>query len=390
MASGEPAVRYRAEALIDGGEMASGEDLLVRDGRVVGRVGQEEVTPGYRLERVAGALGAALVDIHMHGGFGVALDQVDPTREPGAVEHLRAELWAHGIGAFVASLPSLQADDLVRQLDRLAPFAGRVEAGMATLLGVHLEGPYLALARKGAHPPENLRAPDADELAGWLDRHPGLVRMVTLAPEAKGGEALVAAAQTRGAVAAVGHSDATADETRRAVAFGARHATHLWNGMPPLGHRAPGVVGAFLESPEATVELICDGHHIDPLVVALTIHHVGPARVTLVTDSMAAAGLGDGVFRIGDYETTVRDGVSRLADGTLAGSTLVLDEAVRNVTAWRAATLPSAHAMASAQPARILGATGFGSLAEGAVAALVTVGGEGAVAPLASPRLATA
>lgn len=374
--------RYAAEGLLIGGKVVRGRDLLVRAGRVVGQVARSAATPGYRVERAPGLVASGLVDIHTHGAFGVALDAVDPAREPEALDGLRRALGRRGVAAFVASLPSLTAAGTERQLDRLAPFAGRVQAGLATLLGVHLEGPFLAAARRGAHAARNLRAPDAEALAGWLDRHPGLVRMVTLAPEEPGAGSLAAAVQARGAVAAIGHSDASAGETERAFALGMRHATHLWNAMPPLGHRAPGVVGAVLESAAVTAELICDGHHLDPRVAALTVHHLGPHRVALVTDAMAAAGLGDGTYRLGDLEATVRDGVVRAPDGVLAGSTLMLDTAVRNVVAWKVASVPWAHAMASAVPARVIGAEGFGTLAEGAVAKLVCVREDGLVTPL--------
>jgi N-acetylglucosamine-6-phosphate deacetylase len=206
--------------------------------------------------------------------------------------------------------------------------------------------------------------------------------MVTLAPEAEGGDALAAAVLERGAVAAIGHSDATAEESERAFAAGMRHATHLWNAMPPLGHRAPGVVGAVLESPNVTAELVCDGHHLDRRVVALTVHRLGPHRVCLVTDAMAAAGLGDGTYRLGDLEATVVGGVARAPDGVLAGSTLMLDTAVQNIVAWGVASVPWAHAMASSVPARVIAAEGFGSLGAGSVATLVAVGDDGALAPL--------
>lgn len=377
-------LRYHAEGLVLGGKIVRGHDLLVRGGRVVGQVASSAVTPGYATRVVVALLAAALVDIHTHGAFGVAFDQVDPAREPEALDSLRASLWQRGVGAFVASLPSLGADAMRAQLDRLAPFAGRVESGRATLLGVHLEGPYLSPRRRGAHAAGNLRAPDPEALGAVMDRHPGLVRMVTLAPEGPRADALIAAVRARGAVAAIGHSDASADESERAFALGVHHATHLWNAMPPLGHRAPGVVGAVLESSAVTAELVCDGHHLDRRVAALTVHRLGPHRVCLITDAMAAAGLGDGTYRLGDLEVTVADGVARAPDGVLAGSTLMLDTAVLNVAAWGAASVPWALAMASAVPARVVRAEGYGSLAEGAVASLVAAGEDGAIRPLAA------
>ncbi len=375
--------RYQPEAgLVVGGKCVMGQDLLVRDGRIVGQVARTTATPGYEVVRVRAMVAPGLVDMHTHGAFGVALESVDPTTEDRPLDTFRQALWAHGVAAFVASLPSLTPAATVAQLDRLAPYAGRVECGRATLLGVHLEGPYLAPAKRGAHPPENLRRPDPIELARWLDRHPGLVRMVTLAPELPGAGDLVRVVRERGAVAALGHSEAGAEAAEAAFALGARHATHLWNAMPALGHRAPGLVGAMLAAGDTTVEMILDGHHLDPRVAALTLRAVGPNRFALVTDAMAAAGLGDGQYRLGDLVATVRDGVARAPDGVLAGSTLLLEGAVRHVVAWGLADAARAHAMASSVPARIIQAEGFASVAPGAVAALIELDADGGLRPL--------
>jgi N-acetylglucosamine-6-phosphate deacetylase len=372
------AVRLRSEGVVTAGKILRGHDLLVRDGRVVGTLARAVGAPGYRLRTVQGYVGAALVDIHTHGAFGVAYEAADAD----ALRHVRRALRRRGVGAFVASFPSLEPAQTAAALARLAPWVGRREPGLATLLGVHLEGPYLAPTRRGAHPAQRLRRPDRDEITAWVDGHPGTVRMVTMAPELPGAEAVIRALRERAVVVAIGHTDADAAAVEAAFGLGARHATHLWNAMGPLGHRAPGAVGAFLASGGTTVELICDGHHIDPRVLALTVRLVGPHRVALVTDAMAAAGLGDGVYRLGDLEARVVDGVARAPDGALAGSTLVLDVAVANAVRWQLAPWAWAQAMASAVPARVIGAEGYGTLAAGAYADLVRLDETGQVAAL--------
>lgn len=380
MREGRP-LRLAAEGVVSGGRRRRGLDLLVRDGRIEGWVPRGAATPGYAVHAVEGDLAPGLVDIHVHGGFGVAAETMDAD----ALVSWRRRLWQRGVAAFVASLPSLAPEEVRERIGRLAPWVGRREAGLATLLGLHLEGPYLSPARRGAHAPDRLRPPDEREMLDWVDAHPGTVRMVTLAPELAGAREVARALAERGVVVALGHTDADADAVEAAFAWGARHATHLWNAMSPLGHRAPGAVGAFLAARGTTVELICDGHHLDPRVVALTVRLVGPHRVALVTDAMAAAGQGDGDYPLGGRTVRVQGGVARAPDGALAGSTLVLDEAVGNVVAWGVAAAPWAHAMASLVPARVVGAEGYGTVRPGAWADLVELDGQGRVRPLMEP-----
>lgn len=378
MAKAAGGVRIQGEGLVAGGKERLGEDLLIRDGRIVGAVGRGQAAPGYRPWPVQGLVAPALVDIHGHGIAGVRFEAADAE----ALARAREALWQHGVGAFVASLATVPLAQMREALGALAPSLGRREPARATLLGVHLEGPYLAAARRGAHPPALLRPPDIEEACALTDAHPGLVRMVTLAPELPGALDLVQALAKRSIVAALGHTDAGVDAMEAAFALGARHATHLWNAMSPLGHRAPGAVGAILGDRSTTAELVCDGHHLDPRVVRLTVRLLGPHRTALVTDAMAAAGLGDGDYRLGGLPVEVRGGAARLADGTLAGSTLTLDRAVENIVAWDVAGPAAAHAMASGVPAGIVGAEGYGTLGPGAWADLVTLGRDGTVRPL--------
>jgi N-acetylglucosamine-6-phosphate deacetylase len=339
-------------------------DVLLEGERVQALVPREEATPGVPTEPVEGYLAPGLVDIHQHGYGGRSY--ADPQAED--LEEVRAGLFAHGVRAFLASLPSLPPVKVREQLARLAPQVGREEPGRAVLLGVHLEGPYLSPAHRGAHPRELLRLPSWEEVAEWLDAFPGVVRMVTLAPELPGALEVARQLRRRGVVAAMGHTDADADTAFLALAAGMHHVTHLWNGMGPLHHRRPGPVGAVLSFAGATAELIADGHHVRPEVLALSVAVLGPYRCVLVTDAMQAAGLGDGDYQLGEMPVEVRQGVARTPEGNLAGSTLTLERAVENVVSWGVASLPQAVGMATWVPARVLGTGPWGSWEKGAPA----------------------
>ena len=295
------------------------------------------------------------VDVHCHGGGGVSFGgSLEDARTVAAVHR------AHGTTTLVASLVTRPVDDLAATLDA---YADLVADG--SLAGIHLEGPWLSPLHQGAHDPSLLRDPDPADLDRLLGT--GLVRVVTLAPELPGGLAAVQRIVGAGAVAAIGHTDADAATTRRAVDAGVSLATHLFNAMPPLHHRAPGPVGALLDDDRVTVELIADGVHLDPLVVSLAARRAGRGRVALVTDAMAATGSADGRYLLGDLEVDVVDGVARLVEGgSIAGSTLTLDRALRFAVLSAGIDLDDALAALTSTPARLLGRTDVGHLDPGA------------------------
>jgi N-acetylglucosamine-6-phosphate deacetylase len=279
------------------------------------------------------------VDMHVHGGGGAAF-----TDDPHAVLDFQRR---HGTTTCLASLVTASIPGLVEQLAGLAPL---VESGVVA--GVHLEGPFLAPARRGAHDPALLRAPDAESVATLLDAGRGTVRMVTIAPELPGALDAIARIVDSGAVAAIGHTDARYDEARAGLAAGATVGTHLFNAMRPLHHREPGVIGALLES-DATCELVVDNVHVHPALVAWVMR-VAAGRIALITDAIAAAGVGDGEYLLGGLEVTVDEGVARLTHGgSIAGSTLTQDVALRNAVA-AGVPLPEAVAALTAVPARAL------------------------------------
>ena len=289
------------------------------------------------------------VDTHVHGGGGGAFSHAEQTADAVAL-HRR-----HGTTTLVASLVTEAPDDLLQQVTDLA---GQVRDGL--IAGIHLEGPWLARERCGAHDPALLRDPDPVELQRVFAAGGGSIRMVTLAPERAGGLDAIAQVVDAGAVAAVGHTEATYAQTRAAVDAGATVATHLFNAMRPIHHREPGPVIALLEDPRVTVEVITDGVHVDPGLYRHVSRSVGPDRVSLVTDAMAAAGMADGAYRIGPLAVEVSGGVAHLAGtDTIAGSTATMDRlfrfAVLNSDLPRDAGLQIAVRQSSMNPARALG-----------------------------------
>lgn len=295
------------------------------------------------------------VDVHSHGGGGASF----VTEDPDAARQVLAAHRRLGVTTMVASLVTGTVPDLKRQL---ACLAGLVESG--ELAGIHLEGPWLAVRYKGAHPPLLLSDPLPAAVAELLEAGRGAVRMVTLAPERAGAMESIPLLVAEGVVAAIGHTDADFDTCREAIEAGARGATHLFNAMAPLRHRDPGPVLALWEDPRVYLELIMDGVHVRPELVAFVMS-TEPDRVVLVTDAMAAAASADGDYVLGELPVQVRDGVARIAGtDTIAGSTLTLDRAVRNAVA---AGVPLAQAVrsATALPADYLGLAEVGRLAAG-------------------------
>ncbi|HWC82789.1 MAG TPA: N-acetylglucosamine-6-phosphate deacetylase [Pseudonocardiaceae bacterium] len=306
------------------------------------------------------------VDMHCHGGGGAAYSDPDPARLATAVAAHRK----HGTTTMMASLVARPVDELVEQV---AALADQVEEGL--FAGIHLEGPFISTVRCGAHDPAVLRPPDPESVKKLLAAGRGAIRMVTLAPELDGAIEAVGQFTDAGVVVGVGHTDAIEAQVLPAVEAGATVATHLFNAMRPLHHREPGPIGVLLDDERITVELICDLVHVHPRVARLAATHAGAGRTALVTDAMAAAGVGDGVYQIGQLRVTVRDGVPTVdGSGALAASTLTLDAALRNfVTGCGIDMADAVHAVAT-RPAQLLGRAGrTGVIAAGADADLVVL-----------------
>lgn len=364
--------------LLRGGRIVTEETVLddgwlvVRDGVVeqvgtVEQIGTGEPAAGQDVVDLAGAwVLPGFVDIHCHGGGGASYTETDPERLATAVAAHRR----HGTTTTMASLVSCPIPTLA---DQVAALRELVEDGLFT--GIHLEGPFISAARCGAHDPNVLMAPDRESVEALLAVGRGAIRMVTLAPELDGGVEAVRRFTDAGVIVAIGHTDATLAQVLPAVDAGATVATHLFNGMRPLHHREPGPIGALLDDERVTVELICDLVHLHPTVVRIAARHAGAGRTVLVTDAMAAAGVGDGVYSVGALRVTVRDGVPTLdGGGSLAASTLTLDAAVRNFVQSCGMTMVEAARAVSGRPAELLGQAGkIGTLAPGAFADLVVM-----------------
>jgi N-acetylglucosamine-6-phosphate deacetylase len=354
---------------------------LVRPGFVTGSQGdiaeiEEGRHPDPDRDFGDGMIVPGFIDLQINGAAGC--DFLLPTDE--GLEAAHAHLIATGT---VAYLPTLISAPEERLRAALAFFATRMrDAGPPRILGVHLEGPFLSPARPGAHPPEHLRRPSVEWLSGLMADFPGLIRIVTLAPELEGALPLVDYLVAQGIVVAVGHTDATYAEAAAAFDRGARLATHLFNAMRPYHHREPGVAGAALAHGDVMCSVIADLVHLHPAVVDQVVALKGIEMTVLVTDAISAAGGEGSEFTLGGRRVRVIDGAPRLEDGTLAGSVLAMDQAVRNVAA-RSGQWECAVRMASTTPARLLGVQG-GELRPGRGADFVVLSRDLAVSAVVS------
>ncbi|MBQ0913979.1 MULTISPECIES: N-acetylglucosamine-6-phosphate deacetylase [Streptomyces] len=341
----------------------------VDDGRVIvdGTRIADTAPPGADVVDVSGHwVVPGFVDLHNHGGGGASF--AGGTAEDvlqGVETHRR-----HGTTTVVASAVTGDLDFLARHAGMLAELAQQGE-----IAGIHFEGPFISPCRKGAHDEQLLRDPDPAEVRKLVDAAHGHAKMMTLATELPGGLDSVRLLTEHGVIAAVGHTDATYEQTVQAIDAGATVATHLFNAMPPLGHRAPGPITALLEDERITVELINDGTHLHPAALQLAFHHAGAARVAFITDAMDAAGFGDGRYLLGPLEVEVADGVARLVEGgSIAGSTLTLDRAFKRAVTVDGLPVGDVVAAISANPARLLGLDDrIGSLDAGKDADLVVL-----------------
>ncbi len=288
-----------------------------------------------------------------------------------AIHGMARHLAAHGITGFLATTVSSSLSDTVAAASAVCQ-ARAVPSDGASILGLHLEGPFLNPLRRGAHPRNCLRAPSPGDIDQVIGAAGDCVRLVTLAPELEGGLDLVTHLRRRGIIASMGHSDATYDQAMLALEAGVSHVTHVYNAMRPFNHREPGIIGVALTDHRPTVEIIADGIHVHPASVRLLARCRGPRAIVLVSDGIRGTGLPPGCYLMYGQEVHTTSGAARFADGSLVGSIITLDVALRNTISWTGLPLHRALAMSSLNQARELGlGRRKGSLAAGKDADLV-------------------
>ena len=367
-----PAVMLLADARVvtPSGTLDSGW-LRIQAGQIVEvGAGAAPSGPGDRQELGGRWVLPGFIDLHLHGGAGHAMLSADPAEILAAAAFHRG----HGTTCCLASVVSAPLDEMLAALAAIRD----ASPGVA---GSHLEGPFLSPRRAGAHDPRHLLQPDPATFERMMEAAGGTLRVITVAPELPGGLELVRQAVAAGVVVAIGHSDADHAQASAAFDAGASLVTHLFNAMPPWHHREPGLVGAALSRADVVCEVINDGVHLHDSTARLVFDAAGAARIALVTDATAAAGAGAGEFRLGTATVTVSGGAARLAGGgTLAGSMLTMDEALRRTVRELGVPMTSAVQAASTTPARVLGiADRVGSLEAGRAADLVVLSDDLAV-----------
>jgi N-acetylglucosamine-6-phosphate deacetylase len=387
------ATAIHASRILTPDEEISDGVIVVEDGRITGLGHRDEmrIPPG-AADYVATGMTVVpgFVDVHIHGAGGHDFMEANAR----ALDRITAAVARHGTTSLVATTVSAPIDDTCHSLAGIAryirahetkeeaapdgaesrPANQAKEHGLAAeILGVHLEGPFISKVRRGVHPPEALAAPSVEIFAKLMAAADGLVKILTIAPELPGALELIATAVEAKVVAAIGHTDATYEQARAAIQAGARHAVHFYNAMRPFSHRDPGVVGAILTDPEVTAEVIADLVHVSGPAIQVLMGAKGFDTVLLASDGIAATGMPDGNYRLGNFEVHVKDGIAHNTEGQLAGSTLTLDRALRNVVGL-GVPLVSALRMLTVLPARRLGVAGKkGIIAVGADADLVAL-----------------
>jgi len=330
--------------------------ILIRDGVI------ESIGPRSSLSLPAGAqeinatdkiASPGFVDVHIHGAGGH--DVMEGTED--ALNAISSMIGAHGTTAFVATTVTADPDAICKSSEDIAHYIAQQHARSrpgAELLGIHFEGPFISPVRRGVHPPEWIKLPSAELLGKFITAAQGNALILTIAPELLGALPCIDAARKSGMVVGMGHTDATYEQARAGLARGAHHAIHTYNAMRPFSHRDAGVIGAVLTSPEISAELIADGVHVDETAMRLLLQAKGAGGVILISDGISATGMEDGEYILGGFEVTVSGGVCRSKEGNLAGSTLTLDRALRNIVTL-GASLGDALQMLTLNPAKLLG-----------------------------------
>ena len=338
------------------GKLVKDQFLLIKNGTIVATGHKKHAPASFAGETYAipeqFTIIPGYIDVHIHGAN--SADTMDATFS--ALDTMARTLPKEGTTAFLPTTMTQAPEKIAAALENAAVYIHNYNNhGQAEVIGIHLEGPFINPARKGAQPEEYVLQPDIALFDEWQNLARGQIRLVTVAPEQDNGLAFVRHLAENGVIVSIGHSDADFSEVKKAVAAGASHVTHLYNGMKGLHHREPGTAGGSLLLDELYVEIIADGFHIHPEMIRLALRAKGIDRVILVTDSMRAKWLPDGKSELGGQEVFVKDGKATLASGSLAGSILKMKDAVKNIIRFTGLSLPEAVQMATENPARQLG-----------------------------------
>lgn len=336
--------------IVDNGEAFPNQSIMIRDGKIEAVFPSDDRTVRDFDHEVIDAQGLlvtpGLIDIHIHGCMGVdAMDADD-----GSLNTISDFLASHGVTSFYATTITHTPKNIESALESITRQSGRTSG--ANLLGAHVEGPYINAKYKGAQNPNFLRKPAPEEYQDWIRKK--VVRLITVAPELDGVDELIRYCRKHEIEVAVGHSDASFEQVVHAADLGLSQATHLFNGMQGLHHREPGTVGGALWDPRIFTQMITDGIHLHPAIVDLIIKIKGIDRTILISDSIRACGLADGKYDLGGQTVNVKNGEARIENGSLAGSTLMLDQAIRNTMKFAGLDFKVVAAMATAVPARAM------------------------------------
>jgi len=352
--------------------LVSGKAIIVEKGRIREIVNKEELstatlTGAEVIEGKDKYIVPGYIDIHVHGGGGS--DVMDGDYE--AINQIAIAHSHFGTTSFLPTTMTMSKDKIIRSLRSICGAVKKGTAG-AEILGIHMEGPYINPEKKGAQKEDEIKKISIEEFLEFNQASGNLIRLVTIAPEMPGAIDFIRWLHQQGIIVSVGHSNATYQQVQEGIQAGLSHVTHIFNAMRGLHHREPGVVGAALSSPKLIVEMIADGIHLHPIVLKMLTQIKENKKLVLITDAMRAAGMPEGVYELGGQEVTVDKGQARLKDGTLAGSMLTMDKAVKNLVTKVGIQLPKAIQMASYNPAKSIGINGKkGSLEPGKDADIV-------------------
>ncbi len=368
------ATRFDYATIITPNEILERSAIVVSDAHKIAYVGPMEAAPevdGHYLDMRNRMIIPGLIDIHVHGGHGITFGLADTLSDD--LHEYSKWVAQNGVAGFLTTILAPDAEQLTMLIKQYVELF-KSELPGAEALGIHLEGPFLNIEKKGAQNPAWLRSPSIAEAKAYLAAGKGWIRQMTMAPELPGADEVASLFRQAGVVLAVAHSTADYEIGRRAFEGNWTHVTHTFNAQMGLHHRKPGLIGAIAGSDEITAELIADLIHVHPGAMKVLVQCIGKDRVVLITDAMSGAGLKDGMYALLGHDVTVKDGMATLQDGTIAGSIAVLNQCVRNMVQKVGVPLPEAVKMATLNPARAMGfANRVGSITVGKDANLAVI-----------------